>query len=49
MKDETVLIAVAECHDKVGYFLHDSLSRGVHDISAILVIGFDEIIFGREL
>lgn len=28
--------------------MHDSLSRGVHDIDAILVIGFGEFIFGRE-
>ena len=28
--------------------MHDSLSRGVHDIDAILVIGFSEVIFGRE-
>lgn len=28
--------------------MHDSLSRGVHDIQAILVIGLCEVIFGRE-
>lgn len=41
-------VAVSVCEHKIWQILHDSLSRGVHEIKSIAVIWLCKFVFGGE-